>query len=121
MPEFIEETKEARLKAIGLLIRRARETAGRTHKECATFIGVTSALMRKYEDGSREPSLVELEMLAHYLRIPIQVLLDPDACTELVAPRKNFCIAEVGKLRAHIIGARLKQARLKANETVQQV
>ena len=67
MPEYTE----ARLKTIGLLIRRARETAGRTRKDCATFIGVTAALMGKYEDGACAPSLVDLEALAHYLRIPV--------------------------------------------------
>jgi transcriptional regulator with XRE-family HTH domain len=108
MPESID----ARRKTIGLLIRRARETAGRSRKDCAAYIGVSPAQMVKYEEGSREPAFIELEALAHYLRAPVQALLDETAAEKLVAPRMGFDIREVIRLRTHIVGTRLKQARL---------
>jgi transcriptional regulator with XRE-family HTH domain len=115
------ETVDARCKTIGLLIRRARETAGRSRKDCAAFLGVSPVTVSRFEEGEREPSLVDIEMLSHYLRVPIRALLDEDGPAPLTAPRMNFDVAEIAKLRAHIVGTRLKQARLKVGEQVKQV
>jgi transcriptional regulator with XRE-family HTH domain len=120
MPDSAD-TRDTRRKTIGLLIRRSRETAGRTRKDCATFAGISPALLLKYEEGEREPSLVEVEALAHYLRVPVQALLDEEASARLIAPRMNFNVAEVAGLRRHIIGTRLKQARLKVGLSSKQL
>jgi transcriptional regulator with XRE-family HTH domain len=115
------DSSDQRRKSIGLLLRRARETAGSTRKECAAFAGIAASLLIKYEDGEREPSLVELELLAHFLRIPVQSLLDADVSASITAPRVNFDVREVSKLRTNIIGTRLKQARLHANKTIEDI
>ena len=115
------ESTDARRKTIGLLIHRARETAGRSRKDCAAFIGVSTGQIVKYEEGSREPTFVELEALAHYLRAPVQALLDENASSRLIAPRMAFDIEEMIELRTRIIGTRLKQARLKMNASLQQL
>ena len=77
--------------------------------------------MVKLEEGSREPTLPELESLAHFLRIPLQAMLDEDTSARIIAPRMGFDMTEVGKLRAHIIGTRLRQARQKMGASVQQL
>lgn len=112
------EPANLRRKSIGLLMRRARETAGRTRKECAAFANIAPSLLEKYEQGERDPSLVELELLAHYLRVPVQSLLDADVATPLTAPCVNFDVRVVSQLRTNIIGTRLKQARLRTNRSV---
>lgn len=118
---IMPDSTDARRKVIGRLIHRARETAGRSRKECAVFIGISSALLHKYEDGLREPSLVELEALAHYLRIPVRALLDEVTLAKLSAPRMAFDVSEVAGLRQHIIGTRLKLARMKAGRSLTQL
>ena len=115
------ESADARRKTIGLLIRRARETAGRSRKDCAAYISVSPAQMVKYEEGSREPTFIELEALAHYLRAPVQALLDEEVAEKLVGPRMGFNIGEVSRLRTHIVGTRLKQARLNKELTPKQL
>ena len=120
MPESTA-SKDIRRQAIGLLIRRAREIAGRSRKDCAAFLGITQATLAAYEAGQREPSLPELEGLAYYLRAPVQALLDESSSSALMAPRVNFSIAEIIELRSHIIGARLKQARLSKSLSAKEV
>jgi transcriptional regulator with XRE-family HTH domain len=115
------DSSDQRRKSIGLLLRRARETAGSTRKECAAFAGIATPLLTKYEDGEREPSLVELELLAHFLRIPVQSLLDADVSASITAPRVNFDVQVVSKLRTNIIGTRLKQARLHTNKSSEEI
>jgi transcriptional regulator with XRE-family HTH domain len=114
------ESTDVRRKTIGMLIRRVRETSGRSRKDCAAYIGVSPAQMVKIEEGDHEPTLVEMEALAHYLRVPVQALLDEDVADKLVAPRMGFDIKEVCKLRTHIIGTRLKQARMNKELSVKQ-
>lgn len=106
------ESKEARRQKIGLLIRRARETAGRTRKDCAAVLGISQALLVSYEEGRREPSLPQVEALAYYLRVPVRVLLDENSAAALAALRMNIDMGRIVEVRTHIIGARLRQARL---------
>lgn len=113
MPEHTDLRRDK----IGLLMRRARETAGRTRKDCATFLHISQAALAACEEGRRDPSLPEMEALAHYLRIPVHALLDESVSTALMAPRVNLDVAEIIELRSHIIGARLKQARLDKGAT----
>ena len=111
MPESTA-SNDIRRQTIGLLIRRSREMAGRTRKDCAAFLGITQAALTAYEEGQREPSLPEVEALAHFLRAPVHALLDESRASALMAPRVNFNVTEIVELRSHIVGARIKQARL---------
>jgi transcriptional regulator with XRE-family HTH domain len=60
-----------RAKKLGILIRDARLSSGKTMKECGAAIGVSGSTISSYEKGISSPSLPELEMLAYYLKIPI--------------------------------------------------
>lgn len=60
-----------RAKKLGILIRDARLSSGKTMKECGKAIGVSGSTISSYEKGNSSPSLPELEMLAFYLKIPI--------------------------------------------------
>ncbi len=102
--------------SIGVLMRLARENAGRTQRECAACLGVSSARLAKYEEGMLEPSLVDLELLAHFLSIPVQNLLDETAAGRMTHAHRDLNLAETARVRALIIGTRLRQARLNRHE-----
>lgn len=113
------DTSALRRIAIGSLMRSARERAGRTPRECAAFMGVTPKRLADFEAGAREPSLVDLELLAHCLDVPVAALL-----SEAVAlpPRREISdLASVAQLRARIIGVRLRQARMDRRESLKEV
>ena len=60
-----------RAKKLGILMRDARLSAGKTMKECGTAIGVSGSTISSYEKGASSPSLPELEQLAFFLKVPI--------------------------------------------------
>jgi transcriptional regulator with XRE-family HTH domain len=60
-----------RTKKLGVLIRDARLSARRNAQECAEAIGVRTGIFRAYEEGSKAPSLPELESLVYYLDLPL--------------------------------------------------
>lgn len=60
-----------RAKKLGILLRDARLSAGKSLKDCGDAVGVSGSTMGAYEKGERSPSLPELEMLSYYLKIPL--------------------------------------------------
>ncbi len=119
MPD--QNDSSARRRTIGLLIRRAREVAGKTRKELAAYAGVSQAAIASIEEGKREPSLPQIEAFAYYLRMPVIALLDESASAVQNTWRATLDVDEIQTLRNHIIGVRLKQARQQKSETVKQV
>ena len=98
-----------RRKIVGVLLQGARLKAGRTKKECAEVIGVTSSVLAAYEEGRRDVSLPELELLAYFLHVPVRSFLegeDESLVVQDVPPR-----SQVMMLRNRIIGALLHEAR----------
>jgi transcriptional regulator with XRE-family HTH domain len=61
-----------REKKLGLLIRDARQSAGKTKKECGASFGASSGAMGSIETGVKSPSLPEIELLAYYLDVPLE-------------------------------------------------
>src|SRR3989304_2714419 len=61
------QTTQLRTKMLGAVLRQARTAAGRTLKETAAMIGVSSAILASYERGARGISLPELELLGYAL------------------------------------------------------
>ena len=60
-----------RAKKLGILLRDARLSAGKSLKDCGESIGVSGSTMGAYEKGERSPSLPELEMLSFFLKVPL--------------------------------------------------
>jgi transcriptional regulator with XRE-family HTH domain len=98
-----------RRKIIGVLLQGARLKAGRTKKECADVLGVTPGILSAYEEGRRDVSLPELELLAFYLHVPVSGFWagDDDSLVSLETPPSSQVLA----LRNRIIGALLREAR----------
>lgn len=63
---YIEAQLKARNAEIGLLLRRAREAAGRTQAECGKLIGVSRQKYNRMENGREEVGVATYErLLAH--------------------------------------------------------
>ncbi len=113
-----EQVLELRNRILGVLIRNARERARATRKVCADVLGVTVYTFSSYEDGTKQISLPELELLARYLDLPLEALREDhisDDGQEGPLPSPDFYLP----LRNRIIGARLRQVRLEAGRTQQ--
>jgi transcriptional regulator with XRE-family HTH domain len=113
MAETIEEKLVLRNRIIGLLMRDARERAEKTKRECAAALGVSSGTITAYEDGRKSISLPELEVLAYVLDTQMAHFWERDA--GLMPDETQMPLEEVLALRHRIVGALLRQARLKAD------
>ena len=103
-----------RAKKLGVLIRDARQAAGKTRKECAEAIGVSTGTFGSYERGVKSPSLPELEVLAFFLNVPLEHFWGSEALSEKPPPTSNLDVGGLIAARQRDIGARLEQARHEA-------
>ena len=102
------QTTQLRTKMLGAVLRQARTAAGRTLKETAAMIGVSSAILASYERGARGISLPELELLGYGLQAPLHRFLRPTR-NETVKPEVNPAV--LISLRQHYIGAMIRSRR----------
>ncbi len=104
-----------RTKKLGVLIKDARLSARRTPEECAQAIGVTKNTFRSYEEGKRAPSLPELELLAYYLKLPIEHFWGKASLSGEQPPAEPLDMPRLVELRQRMIGALLRQERTNAD------
>ena len=104
-----------RAKKLGALIRDARLASGLSLEECAHAIGVSSASFESYEMGSSSPSLPELEVLAYTLDIPMEHFWEEQAISARNGAKKKLQLDQLVKLRQRMIGALIRQARMSAD------
>jgi len=97
------------------LIRDARLAARRGIPECAKAIGVTNGIFRAYEEGRRAPSLPEMEVLAYFLDMPFRRFWSKEAVSDDMSPTESLNLPVLVGVRQRMIGALLRQARLKAS------
>jgi len=74
-----------RQKMIGVLLRQARLEAGKTQRECAEALGVSTGTMSKYEYGKKGLPFPQLELLASLLAVPLSHFLDRELATSRVS------------------------------------
>ncbi len=114
-----QEVVELRNRILGVLIRGVRERTRLSREECASVLGISEDQFAKYEDGASPISLPELELLARYFEVPLQVFRDADTL-EQDNDDNQLPDAELFlPLRHRIIGARLRQIRLESGRTEQ--
>lgn len=104
------ETWTIRQKIIGVLLRQARLEAGKSLKQCGQVLGLSSGVLSTVERGERGISLPELELIAYYLGVPLEHLINNQTAPPSPAP-EELPGQEVLMLRHRIIGALLRQAR----------
>lgn len=107
-----------RAKKLGVLIRDARQAARRSPDECARAIGITKGTLRAYEEGTRAPSLPELEVLAYYLKLPIDRFWSKESLSGEASPTEPLDLPRLIELRQRMIGALLRQDRNGASLSV---
>jgi transcriptional regulator with XRE-family HTH domain len=111
----IQAQASIRTKKLGVLIRDARLAARRGISECAKAIGVTNGIFRAYEEGRRAPSLPEMEVLAYFLDMPFRRFWSKEAVSDDMSPTESLNLPVLVGVRQRMIGALLRQARLKAS------
>jgi len=111
----IQAQVSIRMKKLGVLIHDARLAARRSIPECAEAIGVTSGVFRAYEAGHRAPSLPEMEVLAYFLDLPFRRFWSKEAVSDDTSPTEALNLPVLVGVRQRMIGALLRQARLKAS------
>src|SRR5512141_3252673 len=104
-----------RTKKLGVLIRDARLAARRTPEECARAMGVSKAVFRGYEEGTRAPSLPELELLSFALKLPIDHFWSRASLSGGAPSTEPVDLTRLVVLRQRMIGARLRQERTRAD------
>jgi transcriptional regulator with XRE-family HTH domain len=109
-----------RAKMLGVLLRDARQYAGRTAKDCAEVIDVSPATYAAYEHGDKSPSLPELELLAYFLETPLTHFWGQTTRSDRPDQRPPVPGPTLTELRDRMIGARLRQARLDAHAKIKE-
>jgi len=110
----MSEALDLRRKIIGVLLQGARLRAGRTKKECAEAIGVSAATLSRFEDGRKDVTLPQLELLAYLLNVPVSGFFRDREQEKLVQEEPELPADQIVALRNRIIGVLLRQARTEA-------
>lgn len=100
-----------RAKKLGVLIRDARLTAGKSVEECAQLLGIDPDAFNAYELGENSPSLPELELLALYLKVPMDHFWGQSVKSDETTDATRIPREPLFRLRQRVIGAQLRQAR----------
>jgi len=112
---MVDKKLTFRDRIIGVLLRDARQRAGRTKAECADTLDVSSDTIEAYEEGRIPISLPELEVLGYFLDTPIDRFWEREPKLEPEGDHRDFQML-LG-LRHRIVGVLLRQARLEADVT----
>ena len=104
-----------RSRKLGVLIRDARLAARKTLSECAQLVGVTSGILRAWEEGRKAPSLPELEVLAYSLHLPLHHFWSKDAMSDDTSLTESMNLPAVIGIRQRLVGALLRQQRENAS------
>jgi transcriptional regulator with XRE-family HTH domain len=107
-----------RTKKLAVLIRDARQTARRTPEECAKAMGVSKGVFRSFEEGKHAPSLPELELLAYYLKLPIDHFWGRASLSGEQPAGEPLDLPRLVELRQRMIGALLRQERTNASQSL---
>jgi len=110
-----------RTRKLGVLLRDARLTAGKNIQECAQAVGVNSSQYEAYELGETSPSLPEVEILAYFLNVPFDYFKGNVTASKIDKKRIKVEPQQVLKIRQRMIGVLIKQTRLEAGMTIDDV
>ncbi len=110
-----------RAKKLGVLIRNARLSTGKSAQECADAMGIALPEFEACELGGKSPSLPQVELLAHFLNIPVDHFWGNSALPGRDQSRKAVDVQRLIQLRQRMIGLLIRQSRLDAGLSLEQV
>lgn len=110
-----------RAKKLGILLKDARLTSGKTMKECGESLGISGSTISSYERGNSSPSLPELEILSYQFKVPMdrfwkdKTIAAEDELSEQIEPA--LFIAN----RQKQIGEKISAAREELDKTYEEI
>ncbi|MGF1504643.1 MAG: helix-turn-helix domain-containing protein [Anaerolineae bacterium] len=108
----IDEKLLIKIRILGVLLRDARQAAGRSTKEAAQILSISEDDYKAFEFGQQAPSLPQLEVLAYFFNVPIEHFWGADTLAAKRGEDEVFDrVAELLMLRQRIIGVRMRQLR----------
>lgn len=107
----IQVQVDLRSRKLGVLIRDARIAERMTLRDTANLVGITSGIMRAWEEGRRAPSLPELEVLAFSLHLPMTHFWGKDTMSEEVSSSETINVPALISVRQRLVGVLLRQQR----------
>jgi len=114
-----KEAFKIQRKILGLILQRARLKAGKSLKECAQVLYISPRTLSQIEQGRKDISLPQLEVLAGFLNVPLSRLwtdeLEENNASEFHPPPEEAFV-----LRRKVIGILLREAREKAGKTLKE-
>jgi transcriptional regulator with XRE-family HTH domain len=113
------EELAARRHILGALMQGARVKLGKSKQDCAQAMGVSVGMYTSYEEGRRDITLPELELLAYFLKVPVRLFFE--RTERLLADEPAVPTEKVVALRQRIIGALLRQARQDKSKSVKEL
>jgi len=110
-----------RARILAMLIRDGRLAANLSVDECAQAIGVNAETFEAYELGEKAISLPELETLSFFLKMPLEYFWEREPASLREEPHNLLNIEQLLRIRHRMVGALLRQARLEAGFTLEQI
>jgi transcriptional regulator with XRE-family HTH domain len=115
----VQELVRVKNRILGVLLRDARQSSGRSLSDCAALLGIDEDVYHAYEAGLQAPSLPQLEVLAYYFNVPLGYFWG----TETLSSRRDEeelkqRVPELLMLRQRIIGVKLRKLREEAGLSV---
>ena len=114
----LSQTLILRTKMLGAILRDARLKAGKSLRQAAALVGLSSGALSALERGRRSAaiSLPELELLAFYYRVPLGQFISTQPLPS--EKRMGFDPRLVISLRQKMIGAMLRRHRDEAGLSI---
>ncbi len=110
-----------RSKKLGALLRDARLKNKKTPEECAKIMQVSKLRYIDYEFGKISPSLPELEIFSYHLNITLDHFWGNTSISETATNIDDSDNERLLKLRHRIIGAKIRQARINADLSLEEL
>jgi transcriptional regulator with XRE-family HTH domain len=104
-------SQSIRAKKLGALLRDARLYSKKSVEECAAALNISPESFKGYEVGEQSPSLPELEILAYYLKVPIDHFWGHDTLAGSSRAEKTFDLPLLLTLRKKVLGAQIRHKR----------
>jgi transcriptional regulator with XRE-family HTH domain len=114
----IPDAARLKRKILGVRLRSARTQVGLKTEEVAQQLGIAPAKLANYELGQQEASLPELEAMAKIFNLPVHTFWSNGPLKEA---DKTYRADRRIPIRRKIIGVQLRQAREKANQTIEDI